>query len=226
MRMLRGSSLILLVVTLMLGPVLPTAQAAPPAFRYTLADGTVLVGVPLTDEHGLLTIQTNLGVVRVPKSSIRSIELADAQPPGGTVQPAAMPAPAPAATTVVIEHGPPRRRKSTPLVASGAGIFVGFWFASALASSIVIMGDPGNDNALYGFVPVAGPIVWAANADSNQGLGFAIMGGIFQASGLLALGTGLILRAGESAPASQRMLISPSVGAGMDRGGISVRVSF
>jgi hypothetical protein len=217
----------LLVVMLMLGPVLPTAQAAPPAFRYTLVDGTVLMGVPLTDEHGLLTIQTNLGVVRVPKSSIRSIELADAPQPGGTVQPTVMPAPAPAAaTTVVIEHGPPRRRKSTPVIASGAGTFVGFWFASALASSIVIMGDPGNDNALYGFVPVAGPIVWAANAESKQGLGFAIMGGIFQAGGLLALGTGLILRASERAPTSQRMLISPNVGDGMDRGGISVRVSF
>jgi hypothetical protein len=73
---------------------------------------------------------------------------------------------------------------------------------------------------------VAGPIVWAVNADSHRGLGFAIMGGIFQGAGLLALGTGLILRASEKAPTSQRMLISPHTGDGMDRGGISVRVSF
>jgi hypothetical protein len=233
MRILRSSSLILLVVMLVLGPALPAAEAAPPAFRYTLADGTVLVGVPLADEQGMLTIQTNLGVVRVPKSSIRSVELADA-PQGGTVQPAPMPAPAPqvaptvvpmVAPTVVIES-PPRRRKSTPVIASGAGTFAGFWFASSLAASIVIMGDPGNDNALYGFVPVAGPIVWAVNADSQKGLGFAIMGGIFQAGGLLALGTGLIMRATENAPAPQRVLISPHAGGDMDRGGISVTVPF
>jgi hypothetical protein len=232
MRILRSSSLILLVVMLILGPALPVAEAAPPAFRYTLADGTVLVGVPLADEQGMLTIQTSLGVVRVPKTSIRSVELADA-PPSGAVQPAPMPAPAPAGptmapapTTVVIESRPPRRRKSTPVIASGAGTFAGFWFLSSLAASIVIMGDPGNDNALYGFVPVAGPMVWAANADSKQGLGFAILGGIFQASGLLALGTGLIMRATESAPAPQRVLISPTAGGDMDRGGFSVTVPF
>lgn len=232
MRILRCSGLVLLVVTLVLGPVLPAAQAAPPAFRYTLVDGTVLVGVPLGDEQGLLTIQTSLGVVRVPKGSIRSIELADAPPSGGMVQqPAPMPAPMPAAgptlmPTVVIENNPPRRRKSTPVIASGAGTFAGFWFASSLAASISIMGDAGDNDALYGFVPVAGPIVWAAKTDSRQGLGFAILGGIFQAGGLLALSTGLILRATESAPSPQRVLISPNVGGGMDRGGFSVSVPF
>jgi hypothetical protein len=235
MRILRGSSLVLLVVMLMLGPVLPTAQAAPPAFRYTLVDGTVLVGVPLADEQGLLTIQTSLGVVRVPKSSIRSIELADAPTGGGTVQPAPMPAPVPVPVpaagptvvpTVVIESRPPRRRKSTPVIASGAGTFAGFWFASALAASISIMADAGDNDALYGFVPVAGPIVWAAKSDNRQGLGFAILGGFFQAGGVITLSTGLIMRATESAPAPQRVLISPHLGGDMDRGGISVSVPF
>lgn len=234
MRILRCSGLVLLVVTLVLGPALPAAQAAPPAFRYTLVDGTVLVGVPLGDEQGLLTIQTSLGVVRVPKGSIRSIELADAPPTGGMVQqpaPMPMPTPMPAAEptvmpTVVIENRPPRRRKSTPLIASGAGTFAGFWFASALAASISIMGDASDNDALYGFVPVAGPIVWAAKTDSREGLGFAILGGIFQAGGLLGLSSGLILRATENAPSPQRVLISPNVVGGMDRGGISVSVPF
>jgi hypothetical protein len=218
-------------VMLLLGPALPAAYAEPPAFRYTLADGTVLVGVPLADEQGMLTIQTSLGVVRVPKASIRAIELADAQPGGGVVQPAPVPVPTPAAepampSTVVIENRPARRRKSTPVIASGAGTFAGFWFASALAASISIMADPGDNDALYGFVPVAGPIVWAAKTDSQKGLGFAILGGFFQAGGLIGLSTGLIMRATESAPAPQRVLISPHLGGDMDRGGLSVSVPF
>lgn len=233
MRFLRSSSLILLVVMLVLGPALPAAEAAPPAFRYTLADGTVLVGVPLADEHGMLTIQTNLGVVRVPKTSIRSIELADAPPNPGVVQPAPAPmpapAPAPAATTTVVPvviESRPRRRKSTPVIASGAGTLAGFWFASAFAASVSIMSDPGNNDALYGFVPVAGPVVWAARTDSRKGLGFAIMGAFFQGAGAFALATGLVLRATENAPAPQRVLISPAAGGDMDRGGISVTVPF
>lgn len=233
MRILRVASLVLLAVMLAFGPVRLEAQAAPPAFRYTLSDGTVLVGVPLSDEQGMLTIQTSLGVVRVPKSSIRAIELADGA--GRTVQPVPMPAPQPAPApaagpavmpTVVIESRPPRRRKSTPLIASGASTFAAIWFASAMTASIAIMRDAGNNDALYGFLPVAGPIVWAANTESQEGLGFAIMGGIFQAGGLLALTTGLVMRASESAPAPQRVLISPHAGGGMDRGGISVSVPF
>lgn len=234
MRIFRGASLVLIVVMLMLGPALPVAHAAPPAFRYTLADGTVLVGVPLADEQGMLTIQTSLGVVRVPKASIRAIALAEAQPggvvqpaPGPTLAPAAAPAAAPAIpSAVVIESRPARRRKSTPVIASGAGTFAGFWFGSALAASISIMANPGDNDALFGFVPVAGPIVWAVRTDSQKGLGFAILGGFFQAGGLIGLTTGLIMRATESAPAPQRVLISPHLGGDMDRGGLSVSVPF
>lgn len=221
MRRIRGSCLALLVsalaLALTLGSGLPAAHAAPPAFRYTLSDGTVLVGVPLADEEGTLTIETSVGVVRVPKAKITSIVLADAPPSGNTARPGPT-------SAVLIPAGPPPRRKSTKVIASGAGTFALFWFSSALASSIAIVGDASDRDALYGFVPVGGPIVWANRTESKRGLGFAILDGIFQAGGLLTVGTGLILRAYESPPRGQQVLISPYFGEGQR--GISVSVPF
>ncbi len=227
MRRIRGSCLVLLVSTLALGLVLgqtlglgvPVAHAAPPAFRYTLADGTVLVGVPLADEEGTLTVETSVGVVRVPKADITSIVLADAPQNGNTTQ-----APPTASRGVLVNTGPPPRRKTTKVIASGAGTFALFWFGSAMAASIAIVGDANDRDALYGFVPVAGPIVWANRTESKRGLGFAILDGIFQAGGLLTVGTGLVLRAYESPPKAQRVLISPHFGGGST--GIAVSVPF
>jgi hypothetical protein len=227
MRRIRGSCLVSLVSTLAfalvlgatLGLGLPVAHAAPPAFRYTLADGTVLVGVPLTDEQGTLTIETSVGVVRVPKADITSIVLADAPQSGNTTQ-----APPTASRGVLIDAGPPPRRKSTKVIASGAGTFALFWFSSAMAASIAIVGDANGRDALYGFVPVAGPIVWANRTESKRGLGFAILDGIVQAGGLLTVGTGLVLRSYETPPRAQRVLISPHFGDGST--GIAVSVPF
>jgi len=227
MRRIRGSCLVLLVSTLALGLVLgqtlglgvSVAHAAPPAFRYTLADGSVLVGVPLADEEGTLTIETSVGVVRVPKADITSIVLADAPQSGNTTQ-----APPTASRGVLIDAGPPPRRKTTKVIATGAGTFALFWFGSAMAASIAIVGDANDRDALYGFVPVAGPIVWANRTESKRGLGFAILDGIFQAGGLLTVGTGLVLRQYESPPKAQRVLISPHFGGGST--GIAVSGSF
>jgi hypothetical protein len=219
MRRIRGSCLALLVsalvLALMLGPGLPAAQAAPPSFRYTLADGTVLVGVPLAEEDGTLTIETSVGVVRVPKARITSIVLADA-PPSNTTRPG---------STVIVPAGPPPRRKSTKVIATGASTFALFWLSSALASSVAIVGDASDRDALYGFVPVGGPIVWANRTESKRGLGFAILDGIFQAGGLLTVGTGLVVRMYfETPPQGPQVLISPYVGEGQR--GISVSGSF
>ena len=223
MRRIRGSCLVLLVSTLALGLVfgqtlglgLSVAHASPPAFRYTLTDGTVLVGVPLTDEEGTLTVETSVGVVRVPKANIKSIVLADA--------PSESSSPPPTTSRVVVQAGPPPRRRSTKVMASGASTFVLFWFGSAMAASIAIVGDANDRDALYGFVPVAGPIVWANRTESKRGLGFAILDGIFQAGGILTVGTGLVLRQYETPPA-QRVLISPFYD-GATRG-IAASVSF
>lgn len=221
MRRIRGSCLALLVsalaLALMLGPALPAAHAAPPAFRYTLADGTVLVGVPLAEEGDVLTIETSVGVVRVPKAKITSIVLADAPPNGNTTRPGP-------GGAVLIPAGPPPRRRTTKVIAAGAGTFALFWFSSAMASSIAIVSDANDRDALYGFVPVGGPIIWANRTESKRGLGFAILDGIFQAGGLLTIGTGLVLRMYETPPRGQQVLISPHFGDGQR--GISVSVPF
>lgn len=227
MRRIRGSCLALLVSALALALILgsglpsglPAAHAAPPAFRYTLADGTVLVGVPLAEEDdGTLTIETSVGVVRVPKAKITSIVLADSP------QTSPPPTRSGSGSAVLIPAGDPPRRRTTKVITAGAGTFALFWLGSALASSVAIVGDANDRDALYGFVPVGGPVIWANRTESKRGLGFAILDGIFQAGGLLTVGTGLILRQYEDPPKGPQMLISPYVGEG--ERGISVSVPF
>lgn len=192
-------ALLAIATTAAVGTGVAHAQMiGPPAMRYTLNDGSSLVGSAVAEDAETITVQTAIGLVRLRRATIVSIDLPGARslPPSPAAYPVQIVTPPPQVTSVQPE--PTRRRGGGETLRAGALILGGAWFITALAASIALeLKDP---NALWGFVPVVGPVFWGIAGGRSAGLGFAILDTILQGAGALAVLTGAILLATEDAP--------------------------
>lgn len=187
-----------LLVAVFLGTAGPRQAHAqiigPPAMRYTLTDGSVVVGSPVAEDAESVTVQAAIGLVRLKRSQIASVM--PAAPPAPSPQPVLIMAPAP---QVVKAPAPPRRStQGLRLVFSGASAFITAYGMTVLVAAVASrLNDP---FAPLGYVPFAGPLMWwSALAGRSVGLTLAIVDTVVQSLGVLCIVLGAVEMATENA---------------------------
>jgi hypothetical protein len=200
------SVLCLVLVAALAGHVAaqPYAQPQPPAgwVRISLADGRFVDGYVTGGDAVNIFIQTSHGYFSIPRAQIVGTApiSAPAAPP-----PMAAPAPMPPPPAPIPAPPPPERTGEHDVGARAAGVLY-FGMSYAIVAVAASAKRDEDDTATLGFIPVAGPIAWAAKDDEDD-FGedgwdwLAMLGSTTQALGLY-----LVLGGGKSRDKSKPLL--------------------
>jgi hypothetical protein len=182
-------------------PAIPAQQPPPPIvqspaerpMRFILTGGTVVIGTRMAEDAEFFTVNTATGLVRVRKSDVSSM---DYNVMSGTQAPVTM-APAPQLPPPTFNYTASRpRRPGRGLLIAGIILFSVSYGLTVFGASIAAVD---NDSALLLFVPVAGPVLFAAVDEASDGsVALFINLTILQAAGLIMLVIGATK--GSSAP--------------------------
>ncbi len=184
------------VVEVQAGMQAPVAPPPPQVMRYILASGAIVIGSEVGGDAEWVMIQTGTGVVQIRRAEIASMDYQVGQ---GTV---AVVAPQPQPQPYGQYASPPPRRRGRGLLIAGSIVFGISYGMPALIALTVSQESP---SALWFLLPVAGPLLWAGNTCSDEGVWedgcralattFAAFISLVQAAGMVMLIVGMSMRA-------------------------------